>query len=51
MEAADVKRRISAVEMFPTTLLPLSTTATDVRPSLDMRTRASARGASALEFC
>lgn len=48
MEAAEVRRRTSAVEMLPTTLEPLSTTATEVRPSLDMSTRASARGASAL---
>lgn len=48
MEAAEVSRRVSAVEMLPTTLEPLSTTAIEVRPSWDMRTRASAREASEL---
>lgn len=51
MEAAEVRRRVSAVEMLPTTLKPLSTTARDVRPSLDISTRASARVASALGSC
>lgn len=48
MEAAEVSRRVSAVEMLPTTLEALSTTAIEVRPSWDIRTRASAREASAL---
>lgn len=48
MEAAEVRRRVSAVEMLPTTLEALSMTAREVRPSLDIKTRASARGASAL---
>jgi hypothetical protein len=47
-EAAEVSRRTSALEMLPTTLEALSITATEVRPSLDMSIRASARGASAL---
>jgi hypothetical protein len=46
--AAFVRRRTSAVEMLPTTLRPLSTTATELRPSELMRVRASARGESAL---
>lgn len=48
MDAAEVRRRTSAVEMLPTTLEALSITATDVRPSFDMSTSASARVASAL---
>ena len=48
MEAALVKCLRSAVDMLPTTLRPLSTTAIEVKPSLDIRVRASARGASAL---
>lgn len=50
MEAAEVRRRVSAVEMLPTTLEALSMTAREVRPSLDIKTRASASGASALVF-
>lgn len=36
------------MEMFPTTFWPLSITAMDERPSLDMVVKASARGESAL---
>src|SRR3569833_3279836 len=42
--AADVSCLISTVEMLPVTFKPLSTPATDVRPSSFMRIRASARG-------
>lgn len=48
MLAAEVRRRVSEVEMLPTTLEALSITAREDRPSLDIRTRASARVASAL---
>lgn len=43
-----VRCRTSLVEMLPTTLRPLSTTATLVRPSLCISVSASDRGASEL---
>lgn len=46
--ATDVRCWTSLVEMLPTTFSPLSTTATDVRPSLFISVRASERGRSAL---
>ena len=46
--AALVRCFTSTEEMFPTTLRPLSTTATLLNPSVFMRSRASASGLSAL---
>ncbi len=46
--AAFVRCLTSAVEMLPATFKPLSTTATEVRPSLLISVRASARLESAL---
>src|SRR5271155_6264808 len=46
-----VRSLTSTVEILPTTLCPLSTTARDETPSLSSRVSASVRGLSPLVFC